>query len=66
MRVVLRVVLVLAVFVGVGLLASHEVMAHARAAGTAEAEVRLSAWMAGLFVGGAAAVVAAIAVLWKR
>jgi hypothetical protein len=66
MRVVWRAALVLAVFVFVGLLAEHGVMAHAGSAGNAEAEVRLSAIMAGLFAGGLAAVIAGIAVWWPR
>jgi hypothetical protein len=66
MRVAWRAALVLAVFVGVGVLASHEVMAHARAAVGAEAEVRLSAWTAGLFAGGVAAVVAGLVAFWPR
>jgi hypothetical protein len=65
MRLALRVVVLLVVFVGVGLLTAHAVMHHALAA-TPVAEVRLSAAMAGLFAGGAAAVVLGIAMVWRR
>jgi hypothetical protein len=67
MRMVWRAALVLAVFVGVGLWASHVTMAHELAkAGAPFAEVRLASWMAGLFGGGLAAVVVGIALVWKR
>jgi hypothetical protein len=66
MRVVWRVAVVLAVFVGVGLLAEHGVRAHGLAMGRSGPEARLAAWMGGLFAGGLAAVIATIAVLWKR
>jgi hypothetical protein len=39
---------------------------HHAAVGTPVAEVRLSAAMAGLFAGGAAAVVVGIALVWRR
>lgn len=62
-----RAAVVLAVFVVVGLAASHVVMAHELAkAGAPVAEVRLASWMAGLFGGGLAAVVVGIALLVKR
>ena len=67
MGVAWRVLVVLAVFVCVALTVSHAVMAHELArAGTPFAEVRLASWMAGLFAGGAAAVVAGIIVLIRR
>ena len=65
MRIAVRGVLLLAVFLAVGLLAARAVMAHA-AAGTPAAEVRLSAGMAGLFAGGAATVIVLIVLLWRR
>jgi hypothetical protein len=66
MRVFWRTVLVLAVISGVGLMTAHGVLSHAHATGDRGPEVRLSAWMAGLFGGGAAGVIALIATLWKR
>lgn len=67
MRVAWRAAVVLAVFVGVGLAASHVVMLHELAKpGAPFAEVRLVSWMAGLFAGGLAAVLVGIAVLLKR
>lgn len=65
MKLALRAVLLLAVFLGVGAFAVRGVMRHASAA-TPVAEVRLSAAMAGLFAGGAAAVVVGIALVWRR
>jgi hypothetical protein len=53
------------VFAGVGWLTAQVVMHHA-AVGTPAAQVRLSAAMAGLFAGGAAAVVVGIALVWRR
>jgi hypothetical protein len=67
MRVVLRAVVVLGVFVVVAFTISHAVMAHELVNGdTPFAEVRLASWMAGLFFGGLAAVVAGIALVIKR
>ena len=67
MRVAWRAAVVLAVFVGVGLAASHVVMVHELAKqGAPLAEVRLVSWMAGLFAGGLAAVLVGIALVWKR
>jgi hypothetical protein len=63
MRLALRVLVLLTVFAGVAWLAAHMVVSHA-AATTPESQVRLSAAMAGLFAGGAAAVLAGIAMLW--
>jgi hypothetical protein len=65
MKLALRVLLLLTVFLIAGLFTAHAVMHHASAA-TPVAEVRLSAAMAGLFAGGAATVVAGIALLWRR
>jgi hypothetical protein len=65
MRVATRVLAVVAAFAGVGWLTASGVMHHA-AVGTPVAEVRLSAAMAGLFAGGAAAVVVGIALVWRR
>ena len=63
MRLALRVLLLLAVFAAVAWLAAHLATAHA-VAGTPAAQVQLAAAMAGLFAGGAAAVLAGIALLW--
>jgi hypothetical protein len=62
MRTALRVLVLLLVFGGVAWLAAWAVMAHA-AAGTPEAQVRLAAGMAGLFAGGAAAVIVGVAMV---
>lgn len=67
MRFIWRGIVVLAVFICVALAVSHTVMTHEIVrAGTPYAEVRLASWMAGLFAGGAAAVVVGIAVLIRR
>lgn len=67
MRFVWRVLLVLAVAIGVGFLAAHGVMEHEIAKRSAPyAEERLSSWMAGLFAGGAAAVAVIIALAVGR
>jgi hypothetical protein len=67
MRVVLRAVVVLGVFVVVAMTISHAVMAHELANGdTPVAEVRLASWMAGLFGGGVVAVVVGIGLVVKR
>jgi TRAP-type C4-dicarboxylate transport system permease small subunit len=65
MRTALRAVALLLIFAGVAWFSAHEVRVRA-AAGTPAAQVQLSAAMAGLFAGGAAAVIAAIAMIWKR
>jgi hypothetical protein len=64
MRFALNAVLVLAVFVAVGWYAAHVAFAHAaiRYNGSAP-EARLGADAAGLFAGGAAAVITLIALL---
>jgi hypothetical protein len=64
MRVALRVVVVIAVFVGVAW-GTARAVAHHAAGGTPVAQVQLSSAMAGLFAGGAAAVVVGIALLWQ-
>ena len=65
MRIVLRALILLTVFVVVGWFTAAHVQSHA-IAGTPAAEVRLASAMAGLFAGGAAVVVTGIALLWKR
>ena len=67
MRLAGRAAIVLAVFSGVGWLAAREVIAHGVAGGAPIAEVRLDAAMAGLFAGGAVAVLVIIAIVrWAR
>jgi hypothetical protein len=61
MRMVWRALVVVAVFVGVGLATADGVVKHAVNAGAAESQVRLAGAMAGLFAGGAAAVLVGIA-----
>ena len=66
MRVVgflFRVLLLIAIFVGVGIWAAHLMIARAVARGTPEYDVRLASYMAGLFVGGSVATVAGIGML---
>ncbi len=63
MRVALRSLIVLAVFVGVGVLTAHLVLARHANAGAYQPMVKLGADMAGLFAGGAAALLAIIAVV---
>ena len=63
MRLWLRVLVVVAVFAGVGWATAHIIIARAVARGTPEYEVRLAGAMAGLFVGGAAAVIVLLASL---
>lgn len=65
MRIVVRVLILLVVLGAVGWYTSLYVYARA-VAGTPVAEVRLASAMAGLFAGGAAAVVAGIVMLWAR
>jgi len=67
MRVVLRVVIVLVVFLVAGYAAEHVVMAHELSkVGAPFAEVRLVSWAAGLFAGSLAALLVGIALLMKR
>lgn len=63
MRIAWRLGLAAAVFVVVGVLTAKGVAAHAVARGADPVQVRLGAWMAGLFAGGVAGVIAAIALL---
>lgn len=70
MRIVMRILLLLLVFVGVGWVTTTEVMRHtesqAQNSGTMESQVRLAGEMAGLFAGGAATVIVGIALVWFR
>lgn len=67
MQVAWRALVIVAVFIAVGLGVSHLVMLHETAkAGAPVAEVRLASWMAGLFTGGLAAVLAGLALIIKR
>jgi hypothetical protein len=66
MRLAWRFVVVCVVFLGVGLETARLVVAHAVNAGTAESQVRLAGAMAGLFAGGAAAVVVGILMVGLR
>ncbi len=62
MKLALRTLLLLAVFIGVGLLTYHAVLNHsAQQAGAYLPATRLAAMMAGLFAGGAATVLTGIA-----
>ena len=65
MRVAMRTLVLLVVFAGVGWLTARVVMHHA-AVGTPAAQIRLSSAMAGLFAGGAAAVIVGIAMVLRR
>jgi len=65
MRLARRIAILLAVFLGVGWLTARVVMHHA-AVGTPAAQIRLSSAMAGLFAGGAAAVIVGIAMVLRR
>lgn len=63
MRIVgllLRVVLLIAIFAVVGVWASHVILVRAIAHGQAEYNVRLASYMAGLFAGGSVATLAGI------
>ncbi len=66
MRVALRVVVLVGVFAGVGWLTARGVMDHVASKGAMQPEVRLSGAMAGLFAGGAATLVAGIAMVGAR
>ena len=66
MRVAMRTVMLLAVFVGVGWLTARGVMDHIASRGAMQPEVRLAGAMAGLFAGGAAVMIAGIAMVWAR
>ena len=65
-RLVGRILLLLAVFLGVGFAAAHALIAHAVAAGTPEYNVRLAGAMSGLFAGGSATVLVAVALFFGR
>ena len=66
MRVALRVLMLTAVFAGVGWMTARAVMHHAANAGAMQPEVRLSGAMAGLFAGGAVTLIVGIAMVWSR
>lgn len=66
MRMVLRTLLLLAVFAGVGWLTARGVMDHVASRGAMQPEVRLSGAMAGLFAGGAATLIVGIAMVSLR
>jgi hypothetical protein len=66
MRVAVRTLVLVVVFAGVGWLTARAVMGHVASKGAMEPEVRLSGAMAGLFAGGAATLVAGIAMVWSR
>ena len=66
MRVALRALVLMAVFVGVGWMTARAVMNHVASAGAMQPEVRLSGAMAGLFAGGAAVVLVGIAMARRR
>jgi hypothetical protein len=66
MRVGLRVVVLVAVFAGVGWVTARAVMNHVESKGAMQPEVRLAGAMAGLFAGGAVTLVAGIAMVWSR
>ena len=54
----LRVLLLVAIFAGVGVWAAHFVIAREMARGQPEYAVRLASYMTGLFVGGSVATLA--------
>jgi len=66
MRVALRALVLMAVFVGVGWMTARAVMNHVASAGAMQPEVRLSGAMAGLFAGGAVTLIVGIAMVWSR
>ncbi len=66
MRYAWRTLLILAVFLGVGYAVMHVVITHTVQMATPDPEIRLAAGMAGLFCGGAAACIVAIATVWGR
>ena len=66
MRVAVRVLVLVGVFAGVGWLTARAVMGHVAGAGAMQPEVRLSGAMAGLFAGGAAALLVGIGMVWAR
>ena len=66
MRVIMRALVLVAVFAGVGWLTARAVMTHGESTGAMQPEVRLSGAMAGLFAGGATTLVVGIAMAWSR
>ena len=66
MHVAVRALVVVSVFAGVAWITARAVMNHVASAGAMQPEVRLSGAMAGLFAGGAAALIAGIAMVWMR
>ena len=66
MRIALRALILVVVFVGVGWLTASGVMRHVASGGAMQPEVRLAGAMAGLFAGGAATVIVGIAMVWRR
>ena len=65
-RLVGRILLLLMIFLGVGFGAAHALIAHAVAAGTPEYKVRLAGATGGLFAGGSATVLVAVALFFGR
>ncbi|SEG68874.1 hypothetical protein SAMN05421819_4287 [Bryocella elongata] len=63
MRFAVGVLIVMTVFIGVGVLTAHLILAHHANAGSYEPQVKLGADMAGLFAGGLAALIALIVVV---
>jgi hypothetical protein len=66
MRLLVRSALVLMMFIGVGLVAAHAVMADVQQGPELESQLRPTAWMAGLFAGGAAGLMTAIGLMRHR
>ncbi len=66
MRIAVRALVLVVVFAAVGWLTARGVMRHVASGGSMQPEVRLAGAMAGLFAGGAATVIAGIAMVWIR
>ena len=66
MRLGLRILVLVGIFAGVGWWTARGVMGHVAGRGAMQPEVRLSGAMAGLFAGGAATLIAGIAMVWTR
>jgi hypothetical protein len=66
MRIALRALVLVAVFVGVGWMTARAVMDRVASKGAMQPEVRLSGAMAGLFAGGAVTLIVGIAMAWSR
>lgn len=66
MRIAMRTLVLLSVFVGVGWLTARAVMDRVASKGAMQPEVRLSGAMGGLFAGGAATLLVGIAMVWSR